>query len=295
MRSSGPTNAYITQLAHGYLLMMSTLFAAACSPLTLVNLSSPNWQQKRHSDIEFHPGGSLRLDVYTPAKPTESSPVIVFFYGGSWQRGSKEAYRFAASQLTRAGFVVVIPDYRLFPEAVFPQFVHDGAEAVSWAMANAERYGGDPRSVFLMGHSAGAQIAALLHYDERYLSRSDATHAPAGLVGLSGPYDFLPLKSETLRAVFPEPLRADSQPVNFPQGNAAPALLLHGAKDETVRAKNSKRLAQRVNAQGGMAETIVYEGRGHAGLLLALARPFASLAPVVEDLSEFVNAQVNGR
>lgn len=274
---------------------MSSLFAAARSPLALVNLSSPNWQQKRHSDIEFHRSGSLRLDVYTPANPTGASPVIVFFYGGSWQRGSKESYRFAASQLTRAGFVVVIPDYRLFPEAVFPEFVHDGAEAVSWAMANAEQYGGDPQSVFLMGHSAGAQIAALLHYDERYLSCSAAAHAPAGLIGLSGPYDFLPLKSATLRAVFPEPFRADSQPVNFSHGNAAPALLLHGNKDVTVHMKNSKRLAQRVSSQGGTAQTIVYEGRGHAGLLLALARPFSALAPVVKDLSEFVRAQAKER
>ena len=267
---------------------------AGCSPLTLVNLSSPNWQQTRHANVAFGDHERLRLDIYTPADsqrppPSGGRPVVMFFYGGSWQRGSKDAYRFAASQLTRQGFIVVLPDYRLYPDVAFPGFMHDAADAVRWTLANIDEYGGDPSLLFLMGHSAGAHIAALLHYDGQYLV--GAPHPPAGLVGLSGPYDFLPLTSKTLAEVFPEPVRHASQPIHFAHGNAAPALLLHGGKDDTVGAGNSIRLARKVAAAGGNAQTRIYDQRGHAGVLLALARPLQSLAPVVGDVSAFIRAR----
>ncbi|MFK7914900.1 MAG: alpha/beta hydrolase [Pseudomonadales bacterium] len=270
------------------------LLGAGCSPLALINLSSPNWQQTRHVDLAFGDHERLQLDVYAPADHQLSAhagprPVIVFFYGGSWQRGSKDAYRFSASQLTRQGFVVVVPDYRLFPEVVFPGFIEDAAEAVRWTMNSIEEYGGDPDQVFLMGHSAGAHIAALLHYDPQYLAGT--VQPPAGLIGLSGPYDFLPLSSPTLAEVFPESLRAASQPINFANGGVAPALLLHGGKDDTVGAGNSIRLAREVIAAGGSVETRIYDKRGHAGVLLALAGPLRALAPVVTDVTAFINAR----
>lgn len=274
------------------LVPLVALLGAGCSPLTLINLTSPNWQQTRTADLAFGDHESLRLDVYAPGDVDATGrkrPVIVFFYGGSWQRGSKEEYRFAASQLTRQGFVVVLPDYRLYPEVVFPQFMHDAAAAVRWTSENIGQYGGDPDTLFLMGHSAGAQIAALLHYDEQYLE--GLTSAPSGLIGLSGPYDFLPLTSTTLQQVFPQAVRSASQPIEFARGNTTPALLLHGGKDTTVGAGNSIRLARKVTAAGGSADIRIYDSRGHAGVLLALAGPLRTLAPVVEDVAAFVNAQ----
>ena len=230
----------------------------------------------------------MRLDVYTPRSAATASrrPVIVFFYGGSWQRGDKNDYQFVASLLTRLGFTVVIPNYRLFPEVVFPEFMHDAAAAVDWSQRHAEQFGADPGQLFVMGHSAGAHIAALLQYDANYLANLE--QPVAGLIGLSGPYDFLPLSSETLARVFPESVRADSQPINFAHGNAAPALLLHGGKDQTVGPGNSIRLARRIKAAGGVAETGIYNKRGHAGVLLALAQPLRWLAPVVADIRDFV-------
>jgi len=111
---------------------------SACSPLTLVNLSSPNWQQQRTLNIPFHTNSdALTLSVYRPKATDDSQvapkPTIVFFYGGAWQSGSKEAYRFVASRLTKKGYVVVLPDYRLYPDVTFPAFVDDGAEALRWA------------------------------------------------------------------------------------------------------------------------------------------------------------------
>lgn len=262
-----------------------------CSPLTLVNWTSPNFAQTRHADVTFHEPTALTLDIYEPEASGEGA-TLLFFYGGSWQRGSKDQYRFVASRLTRLGYRVVIPNYRLHPDVVFPAFVEDGARAYQWVAANIHRYGGRPDKIYLMGHSAGAHIAALLHYDDRYRTQQGEGRLPepAGLIGLSGPYDFLPLTSDTLRSVFPEAQRAESQPIRFAQAAAGPALLLHGGSDSTVGPGNAKRLAAQARKGGNDVTVRYYNRRGHAGVLLALTRPLGALAPVVADIDAFIRS-----
>ena len=86
----------------------------------------------------------------------------MIFYGGGWEDGSRADYRFAAMALARRGVVVMVPDYRLYPDVRFPDFIADGARAVRWARRNAIEFGADPRLLFSVGHSAGAYIAAML-------------------------------------------------------------------------------------------------------------------------------------
>ena len=88
--------------------------------------------------------------------------MIVFFYGGSWQTGARSEYGFVAARLARRGFVVAVPDYRLFPEAVFPAFLEDAASAVAWMFRHASEFGGNSAELFLIGHSAGAYNAVML-------------------------------------------------------------------------------------------------------------------------------------
>lgn len=95
------------------------------------------------------------LDVYMPTPAATNRPIVVFWYGGMWIRGSKEQYRFVGAALANAGYVAILPDYRLFPQARFPDFIEDGARAVKWAHEHATELGGDPQALFLMGHSAG--------------------------------------------------------------------------------------------------------------------------------------------
>ncbi len=234
------------------------------------------------------------LDLHLPASGSvpdgEAPATIVFFYGGGWEDGSREKYRFAASQLTDLGYIVVLPDYRKYPEVVFPEFIEDAAEAVSWVSREIGNYGGDPDNIWLAGHSAGAQIAALLHYDESWLSRDASQMKPCGLIGLSGPYDFLPITGATLKLIFPESLRDASQPINYVDGTEQPALLIHGAGDTIVLPRNSESLADKINATGGNARLILYPDENHAAVVLALAKPFRFLAPVVTDIHQFVGA-----
>ena len=241
-------------------------------------------------DIPFGTN-ELALDVYSPAADTPAvspKPVIMFLYGGSWQSGNKEQYKFVASTLVRRGYVVVIPNYRLFPDVQFPEFVNDAAEAMRWIFDNIAQYGGDPANVFVMGHSAGAQIAALLHYDQSYLQAAGAQQRTCGFIGLSGPYDFLPLVGGPLEEIFPAETRAASQPVNFVSGDEGPALLIHGYLDNTVKPRNSAKLAELVTAAHGEVQLLIVPEREHVGILLALARPLTWLAPVADDVSTFV-------
>ena len=131
---------------------------------------------------------------------------------------------------------MAVPDYRLYPQVRFPAFIEDGAEAVARARDVLARIEGRRRPIVLMGHSAGAQIAALLALDERHLREAGlrACEAVAGMIGLAGPYDFLPLQEERYRRIFPEASRAASQPIAFADANDPPLLLVAGTADETV-------------------------------------------------------------
>jgi len=243
------------------------------------------------ASVAYGEGSRRTLDVYRPAS-VENAPVIVFFYGGSWQGGRKERYRFAAAALARRGFVVMVPDYRVFPEVRFPGFIEDGALAVRFARDDAHRYGGDPDRLFVMGHSAGAHIAAMLALDGRFVSGAGMpTAAIAGLIGLAGPYDFLPLHG-TLKTIFGGAARRETQPIFHVTPAAPPAFLATGARDRVVDPANSARLAARLAEAGCDVHSRSYAGIGHMLIVAALALPalLRPLVPVLDDVAAFVAA-----
>lgn len=231
------------------------------------------------------------LDVYSPAKAA-SAPVVVFFYGGSWQTGSKESYLFAAVALAKRGHVIVVPDYRLYPEVRYPAFLEDGALAVKWAKHNARTYGGDPGRLFVMGHSAGAYIAAMLAIDDRWLARAGLSPQAdiAGLVGLSGPYDFLPLKDRTLKTIFGGAERRETQPIAHVSGHEPPALLITGQLDRTVAPGNSKRLAARLREAGSRVQLVTIWNLGHLETIGSLAPVLRFFAPTLRHIDDFTGA-----
>lgn len=235
---------------------------------------------RRVTSEVYDPARQLSVDVHRSEAPATAArpPVVVFLHGGSWRYGDREGYRFVGQRLARAGALVLVPDYRKAPGHAFPDFMYDTARAVAWARANAERLGGDPARVFVMGHSAGAHIVALLATDQRYLAAVGlAPRDLAGVVALAGPYDFLPLTDPKLREVFGE--QTDwpaSQPINFVNGDEPPFLLLHGRKDRTVWALNSERLQAKLTAAGSQARYVPVDGTGHIGILLSLRGKSAS-------------------
>ncbi len=285
-------------------LLFASLIATllfACSPVKLLNPFIPTEGLTATRNIAYGSLNRQMLDVYVPANTDGSTqvsaaikrPVIVFFYGGSWDSGSKDAYLFVAEALTSKGFIVVIPDYRVYPEVIYPEFLKDGAKAFQWTNANIEKYGGDVNNIFVAGHSAGAQIGAMLTFDQTWLAAQKMeTSSIRGFIGLAGPYDFLPLTSARLKEVFSSAeLQALSQPIRYARGNAPPALFLAGDADTVVGIKNSKNFSARIRELGGRVQTKYYAGMGHIKIVASLAAPFREGQTVLEDMAEFVRTE----
>lgn len=278
-------------------LAMAALLAG-CTLVETFNALIPTSGLKRTADLRYGDQPRRTLDIYQPAgKSTQARPVVVFFYGGSWDSGKKEEYLFVAEALTSIGVVAVLPDYRIYPEVRFPGFLEDAAAAVQWTRSNISRYGGDPQRIFVMGHSAGAHIAAMLTYDEQWLRQAGGhPRELAGFIGLAGPYDFLPLKSERLKIIFgPEESRPRSQPINFVNPSAPPALLLHGDADTIVGPHNSINLARRVQEKGARVELLRYPGLDHRAIVVNLSAYFRSGKPELPAIADFIRREAGGR
>ena len=143
-----------------------------------------------------------RLDIYRPAAGDQGGPIAMFIYGGGWRSGDRATYGFVGAALAARGITTVVADYRLFPEVKFPAFVEDAARAYAWVSTNLATGAAKRRPIVLIGHSAGAYIAAMLALDERYLSAVGVAERPAGLVGLAGPYAFDPTTFPTTAEIF---------------------------------------------------------------------------------------------
>ena len=239
--------------------------------------------------VVFDAQHDLELDVYAP-HAARDAPVIVFFHGGSWETGKRSWYRYVGDALANSGVVTVIPDYRKFPAVRFPAFMHDAAHAVGWTREHAREYGGDPARVFVMGHSAGGHIAALLAADPRYLAEVGLRPRElAGMIGLAGAYAFLPFVGNEAKIFGDDPDgRHDSQPINFIDGDEPPLLLLHGVDDDEVSAHNAELLAERAQTIRDSVVLKLYPGVGHAAIVLAFARGRYSNIPALSDTLDFV-------
>ncbi len=246
--------------------------------------------------VNYGPLEAHELDIYIPnaysAVSNQKLPVVIFFYGGCWGACStytKDKYAFVAEVLTTNNYIAVIADYRLYPDVLFPDIIADASLVVEWVKENIEEYGGDGDSLFLMGHSAGAHLAAMLTTDERHLE--SATHdSIKGFVGMAGPYDFLPFDEHYQRILFGPPENyPDSQPVNFVDGSEPPMLLLYGDRDRVVKSRNIENMFTRANEAGIDVTRHLYTGINHSGLVAALSRVLRNKKPVARDVVDFLD------
>lgn len=284
--------AAVTHLARVIVIALVAAMAA-CSPRRVAERLVLGGDVARTPDIVYGDSARQRLDIYRLRAVRDHAPVIVFLYGGRWMSGAKRDYLLLANSMTRRGWVVVVPDYRMYPSVLFPAWVDDGARAVRWTLDNVARFGGDPARIFVVGHSAGGHTAALLALDERYLRGAGVPAAAVlGFVSLAGPVDTVwtdPDVQALMGARYGWPV---TYPVNHIDGTEPPLLLLHGAGDQTVTAHNSVQLAAHIRDEGGCARVGVYPGIGHIQIAVALALPALRIAPVLDDVEDFVRDPV---
>lgn len=223
-------------------------------------------------------------------------PVLVFVHGGSWRWGDPEDYDFVGRAFVEQGFVVVLGGYRLEEAGKYPAMVEDTARVIGWTHEEIAAYGGDPESIVIAGHSAGAYNVVMTALQDSWLGKhSLSTKDVAGVIGLSGPYDFLPLDSDSTIASFghvEEDKALDAtQPIKLIRADAPPMLLIHGEKDALVGMRHSRDLASLVGDAGGTATLELYPEMAHNDPLISIAAPWRSRRDVVTKMAEFVRQQ----
>jgi acetyl esterase/lipase len=286
MSSSGAARVLRT-----FRIVAAALVAAltACSSLTFLvaNAPVPFGSFKRLNDIAYGTDARQHLDVFSPRSGTH--PVAVFFYGGSWTSGQKSQYAFVGAALAAHGYVTVIPDYRLYPQVRFPEFLADAAQAVAWTRHHAHEFGGDPNQIILMGHSAGAHMAAMLALDPGYLTNAQVPMSSiVALIGLSGPYALVP-DSDVLRAIFNTPyVPQDWQPVRFASKQAPPTLLLQGLDDAVVSPSHTRKMRDALQSYNVAVETHFYPKRGHADTIASFSLAARFRTPALHDTVAFL-------
>jgi acetyl esterase/lipase len=285
------TNGNLCRGGARFALLICALLLGGCADVFFATVGTVAGAANviEHDRIEFDAEHHLDLDLYLPSTATHA-PVVVFFYGGSWVAGKRRWYRYVGDALASNGVIAIVPDYRKYPDVQFPSFMHDAARAVAWAREHAAEFGGDSRRLFVMGHSAGGQIAALLACDKRYLATTDLTPRDlAGMIGVAGAYAFLPFVDDEA-AIFGNDARGryDSQPINFVDGDEPPMLLLQGTSDDEVPPHNAEVMAERAQAMDGDAVLKLYPGVGHSSILLSFARGHHAHISVLQDTLDFI-------
>lgn len=264
---------------------------AACSPLKILNGVISTDGIKVKTDISYGALPRHTLDIYTPKTKLKGPlPVVIFYYGGGWDSGVKEDYLFVAQAFASKGYVTVIPNYRVFPQVSFPEFMQDPVDSARWITNNIAQYNGDPDNIFIAGHSAGAHLSILMQTNKDYLARVDLTpNRFRGYVGLAGPYDFLPLKTQHLKDIFgPEQQRWKAEPINFVSGSAPPTLIMVGLDDDLVEPENSFSLAKKIRQEGGWVKLMEYPDYSHEDMVAKLAKPLRGNSPLLSDIVAFL-------
>ena len=269
----------------------------ACSPLRALNAIVPS-DSHDLTTFAYARGERGQLDVYTPrvtadrVRPTHGWPLVVFFYGGSWNRGDRAQYRFVGEALAAGGIVAVIPDYRLYPEVRYPDFLKDNAAATGWALREAARLGADPRRVFVMGHSAGGYNAAMIAADSRWLTAVGQKPAQlAGWIGLAGAYEFLPVENPEVKPVFWHPdSPPESQPIRYVSASVPRTFLGAAPVDDLINPeRNTRQMGTQLQSAGVPVIVQFYPRTNHMTLIGAFSAPLRFLAPVLDDVVQFIN------
>jgi len=275
-------------LMPGALLMLAL---SACSPVKVLNALTPSQTYDKTTGIAYGDDPRQMLDVYVPRHALAGAPVVVFFYGGSWNSGSRDDYTFVGEALASRGIVAVVADYRLYPQVRYPLFLEDSARAVAWTRTHIREFSGNAQRMYLMGHSSGGYNAAMLALDANLLGAVGMSPKDLrGWIGLAGPYDFLPIENPDVRPVFFWPLSPpQSQPINHVSRGAPPALLIAASRDDLVDpARNTAGLARKMREVGVSVQDLYYSRPSHITLVATLSRPLRGLAPVLDQVVGFI-------
>lgn len=267
--------------------LIGVVVIAACAPVNFLNGITPSGSFSKAENVSYGKLDRQKLDIYKADTPRANAPVIVFTHGGSWSEGNKDIYKFLAEGFTSEGFDVFVPNYRLYPDALYPAMIEDTAKAIAYA---AKQYPNRP--LVLMGHSAGAYNTLMAGLNQSFLSAEGVSVCTriSGIISLAGPTGAYELKKEPYITIFPDRFQKNDAPLAYALSPSPALFLMNGANDTTVGPKNAEELAAKVKARGGKAVLKIYEGLDHTDAVKLLSRHFDDEAPLKSDIISFVNS-----
>ena len=274
-------------------LVASLWLLSSCSSISFLAANTPAsfGNYSRLANLAYADQPRNKLDVFVPLEKRIDSPIIIFVHGGGWYDGDKDEYKFVGAAFAEQGYVAVLPNYGLYPHVKSPTFLQDIAESIAWVRTHATEWGGDANRIYLVGHSAGAQIAMMVALDNQYLRQVGGdSHWISGVIGLAGPYDFIPFTFPYMNDLFGPPERfAESQPVNYVRADAPPLLLIHGLQDHTVAPTNTRSLYDAMTQVHGNVQVEYFDNATHSDLVAAFSFLRNRKPPVMQDIRRFID------
>jgi acetyl esterase/lipase len=224
------------------------------------------------ADVPYGSGPRQVIDIMKVQDP-EPAPVFVFVHGGYWQSGSRKMYSIVAETMRREGFVTALVEYRVYPEVTYPEFVRDVGDAVLWVLDHIGEYGGDPKRVVVVGHSAGSHLVAMNllvpDFNEQFFARRGEL---AGAALLSGAYDFERdnlLDLNILHNVMGTAENfAYAQPIKHLRADLPPVLVLNGSEDPLTSEAQAARFAKGLADAGAPVTYAKIPGGDHHTVVL---------------------------
>jgi acetyl esterase/lipase len=243
-----------------------------------------------------------RLDLLLPRASAEPWPVVVFVHGGGWTSGDKDlrvggadVYRNIGRYLASRGVGTAVVSYRLQPEVGWQEQVEDVARAVAWVRAHVAHYGGDPEALFVMGHSAGGQLAVHVALD-RWLAQELGAGPVCGMIPVSGAgYDLSDDRTYELgasRDYYEQRFRngdagddwqREASPITRLREGAPPALILYAENDWAALHRQAELLNAALRDVGASSRLLEIPHEDHYSIVLSLTRPDEPAAPAILD------------
>lgn len=271
----------------GVAVVAACVVVTACAPVKILNTITPSKTFDKQKNISYGDHARQKFDIYAPAEAMPDSPVLVFIHGGGWDSGSKDMYKFFAEGFTSEGFTVAALNYRLYPDARYPDMLTDSAKGVA---AVAKLYPDQP--LMLIGHSAGGYNSLMLALDDSFLKTAGVNMCEriSGVISLAGPTGIVPMKKEPYITIFPDRLTKDDAPLNNVNEPAPPLFLANGETDKTVYPDNAEQLHAKVQQRGGVSDLHIYDDMSHTDIIKVISRHFDGGSTLKDDILGFIGA-----